>query len=84
MKYVFTTIMDRRGKDALAVDAVGGPGSSFPAPNIAIKQHFHISPPPAPGISTILLFASVSLIHLDTSCKWNYSVFVLLSLNYFT
>ena len=26
MHYDFTTIMDRRGKDALAVDALGNPG----------------------------------------------------------
>lgn len=32
MKYDFTSIMDRRGKDAIAIDAVGAPGSSFPAP----------------------------------------------------
>ena len=32
MKYDFTSILDRRGKDAVAVDAVGAPGSSYPAP----------------------------------------------------
>ena len=32
MKYDFTTIWDRRGKDAIAVDAIGAPGSAYPAP----------------------------------------------------
>lgn len=32
MKYDFTSILDRRGKDAIAVDAVGAPGSQYPAP----------------------------------------------------
>ena len=32
MKYDFTSSLDRRGKDAVAVDAVGAPGSSYPAP----------------------------------------------------
>jgi cystathionine beta-lyase len=32
MKYDFTTVMDRRGKDAIAVDAVGLPDFSIPAP----------------------------------------------------
>ena len=27
MKYDFTSILDRRGKDAVAIDAVGAPGS---------------------------------------------------------
>lgn len=27
MKYDFTSIMDRRGKDAIAVDALGAPAS---------------------------------------------------------
>ncbi len=31
MKYDFTTIMDRRGKDAIAVDMVGQPGGFAPA-----------------------------------------------------
>ena len=30
MKYDFTSILDRRGKDAIAVDLVGGPGSAYP------------------------------------------------------
>ncbi len=32
MKYDFTSILDRRGRDAIAVDAIGAPGSGFPAP----------------------------------------------------
>ena len=32
MKYDFTSIIDRRGKDAIAVDMVGMPGSPYPAP----------------------------------------------------
>ena len=32
MKYDFTTILDRKGKDAIAVDLVGAPGSPYPAP----------------------------------------------------
>ena len=32
MQYDFTSILDRRGKDAIAVEAVGAPGSSYPAP----------------------------------------------------
>ncbi len=32
MKYDFTTILDRRGKDAIAVDMIGAPGSPYPAP----------------------------------------------------
>ena len=32
MTYDFTTILDRRGHDALAVDAIGKPGSGYPAP----------------------------------------------------
>ena len=36
MKYDFTSILDRRGKDAVAVDAVGAPGSSYPAPREGI------------------------------------------------
>ncbi len=32
MKYDFTSILDRKGKDAIAVDLVGVPGSSYPAP----------------------------------------------------
>ena len=27
MHYDFTSLMDRRGKDAIAVDGVGGPGA---------------------------------------------------------
>ena len=32
MKYDFTTILDRKGKDAIAVDLVGAPGAHYPAP----------------------------------------------------
>ena len=32
MRYDFTTVPDRRGQDAIAVDAVGAPGSIYPAP----------------------------------------------------
>ena len=32
MKYDFTSILDRKGKDAIAVDAIGAPGSNYPAP----------------------------------------------------
>jgi len=40
MKYDFTSIMDRRGKDAIAVDMVGAPGSPYPAP----KDGFDVIP----------------------------------------
>ncbi len=40
MKYDFTSILDRRGKDAIAVDAVGAPGSGYPAP----REGFDIIP----------------------------------------
>ena len=33
MTYDFTTILDRAGHDALAVDAIGAPGSGYPAPD---------------------------------------------------
>ena len=39
MKYDFTTIMDRRGKDAIAVDMVGAPGG-YPAP----REGFDVIP----------------------------------------
>ena len=32
MKYDFTTILDRHGKDAIAVEMIGAPGSAYPAP----------------------------------------------------
>ena len=32
MKYDFTSILDRRGKDAIAVDAIGAPGFAMTAP----------------------------------------------------
>lgn len=40
MKYDFTSILDRRGKDAVAVDAVGAPSSSYPAP----REGFDVIP----------------------------------------
>ncbi len=40
MKYDFTSIMDRRGMDAIAVDAVGAPGSSYSAP----REGFDVIP----------------------------------------
>ena len=40
MKYDFTSIMDRHGKDAIAVDLVGMPGSPYPAP----KEGFDVIP----------------------------------------
>ncbi len=40
MKYDFTTILNRRGKDAIAVDMVGAPGSPYPAP----KEGFDVIP----------------------------------------
>lgn len=42
MKYDFTTVMDRRGKDALAVDAVGG--SSFAGYMPAPREGFDVIP----------------------------------------
>lgn len=41
MKYDFTSIMDRRGQDALAVDAVGNPGGFAPG---APAQGFDVIP----------------------------------------
>ena len=40
MKYDFTTILDRKGKDAIAVDLVGAPGSAYPAP----REGFDVIP----------------------------------------
>ena len=40
MKYDFTTILDRKGKDAIAVDLVGAPGSNYPAP----REGFDVIP----------------------------------------
>ncbi len=40
MKYDFTSILDRRGKDAIAVDLVGAPGSPYPAP----REGFDVIP----------------------------------------
>ena len=59
MKYDFTTILDRKGKDALAVDMVGAPGSIYPAP----KPGFDVIPmwvadmnfPVAPSVRDAIL-----------------------------
>ncbi len=40
MKYDFTSILDRHGKDAIAVDLVGAPGSGYPAP----REGFDVIP----------------------------------------
>ncbi|MBQ3487941.1 MAG: aminotransferase class I/II-fold pyridoxal phosphate-dependent enzyme [Clostridia bacterium] len=40
MQYDFTSIMDRKGHDAIAVDAVGAPGSMYPAP----REGFDVIP----------------------------------------
>ena len=40
MKYDFTSILDRRGKDAIAVDLVGVPGSPYPQP----REGFDVIP----------------------------------------
>ena len=40
MKYDFTTILERKGKDAIALDAVGAPGSAYGAP----KDGFDVIP----------------------------------------
>ena len=40
MKFDFTSILDRRGKDAIAVDMVGAPGAPYPAP----REGFDVIP----------------------------------------
>ena len=40
MKYDFTSILDRKGKDAIAVDMVGAPGAPYPAP----REGFDVIP----------------------------------------
>ncbi len=40
MKYDFTSILDRRGADAIAIDLVGKPGSPYPAP----REGFDVIP----------------------------------------
>ncbi len=40
MNFDFTSILDRRGMDAIAVDAVGAPGSGYPAP----REGFDVIP----------------------------------------
>ena len=58
MKYDFTTILDRKGKDAIAVDMIGAPGA-FPAP----REGFDVIPmwvadmnfPVAPSIQEAMI-----------------------------
>ena len=40
MKYDFTSVLDRKGKDAIAVDMVGAPGAPYPAP----REGFDVIP----------------------------------------
>ena len=40
MKYDFTSILDRKGRDAIAIDLVGAPGSGYPAP----REGFDVIP----------------------------------------
>ncbi len=40
MNYDFTSILDRSGRDAIAIDAVGAPGSGYPAP----REDFDVIP----------------------------------------
>jgi len=40
MKYDFTSILDRKGRDAIAIDLVGVPGSGYPAP----REGFDVIP----------------------------------------
>ena len=40
MKYDFTSVLDRKGKDAIALDLVGAPGSPYPAP----REGFDVIP----------------------------------------
>ena len=40
MKYDFTSVLDRKGKDAIALDMVGAPGSPYPAP----REGFDVIP----------------------------------------
>jgi cystathionine beta-lyase len=40
MKYDFTSILDRKGKDAIALDLVGAPGAPYPAP----REGFDVIP----------------------------------------
>jgi len=40
MQYDFTSILERKGRDAIAVDMVGAPGSPYPAP----KEGFDVIP----------------------------------------
>ena len=48
MKYDFTTVLDRKGKDAIAIDAVGAPGSSYPAPREQSTPRAEATPPRTP------------------------------------
>ena len=40
MKYDFTSVLDRKGKDAIALDLVGAPGAPYPAP----REGFDVIP----------------------------------------
>ena len=40
MKYDFTSVLNRKGKDAIALDMVGAPGSPYPAP----REGFDVIP----------------------------------------
>ena len=40
MKYDFTSVLDRKGKDAIALDMVGAPGAPYPAP----REGFDVIP----------------------------------------
>ena len=40
MKYDFTSILDRKGRDAIAIDLVGVPGAGYPAP----REGFDVIP----------------------------------------
>ena len=54
MTYDFTTIMDRSGKDALAVDSIGADVSWAQAPTAPRLRSFRPDPPcghPPPGWS---------------------------------
>ena len=83
MKFDFTTVLDRKGKDALAVDAVGAPGSSYPAP----REGFDVIPmwvadmnfPVCPSIQEALLrrlqhptfgYFTPPDAYYDAICRW--------------
>ena len=59
MKYDFTSVIDRRGLDALAVDVVGRPGGSLPAPRAGFDPIpmwvADMNFPTAPGIPAAMI-----------------------------